>query len=81
MSVYESVGFKIFKYALKFYNVFILVFVNRYTIENNIDGLPSKRRRTALELLQTEATYLKNLTIVIQVKLFAIILVHYYVIS
>ena len=81
MSVYQSVGFKIFKYALKFYNVFILVFVNRYTIENNIDGLPSKRRRTALELLQTEATYLKNLTIVIQVKFFAVILVHYYVIS
>ena len=81
MSVYQSVGFKIFKYALKFYSVFILIFVNRYTIENNVDGLPSKRRRTALELLQTEATYLKNLTIVIQVKLFAIILVHYYVIS
>ena len=68
MSVYQSVGFKIFKYALKFYNVFIFIFVNRYTIENNIDGLPSKRRRTALELLQTEATYLKNLTIVIQVR-------------
>jgi len=41
--------------------------LKKYTIENNIDGLPSKRRRTALELLQTEATYLKNLTIVIQV--------------
>lgn len=41
-------------------------FSKKYVVEANIEGLPSKRRRTALELLQTEATYLKNLTIVIQ---------------
>jgi len=39
----------------------------RYSVELPVDeSLPSKRRRTAMELLQTEATYLKNLSIIIE---------------